>query len=270
MNNPSLYLKVHHIGRVGSRNIIQKYFHLVSQNEDEEIAIIDIGSGPGNVTHDVLFPLFKNPIKKVVGIDISKEMVEFANATYGNENLSFEVLNIGNVVPERYISFFDYVFSFSTFHWVKDQRKLFLNINRIMKPNAQMLFSFVAQSILFDIYQSVWRRPEYTPYIDDVDFGQSCFQKSKEPVKEFQDIFENAGFQVEMIKIDEIAAKNKSLTGFKEFLVSLNPYYDKMPDHLKENFMLHHLEQVQRDTEVEGPNNFYMDFNIFVVYAKKK
>ncbi|KAK4873152.1 hypothetical protein RN001_015181 [Aquatica leii] len=270
MNNPSFYSKQHQIGRVGSTDVIQRYFHLVKQNKRKESAIIDIGSGPGNVIHDVLIPHFKSPVRKVVGIDVSEEMVKFANATYGNEKFNFEVWNIENVVPKRYISFFDYVFSFSTFHWIKDQRKLFLNINRIMKPNAQMLFSFVAQTNLFDIYQSVWRRPEYAPYIDDFYAGQSCFQKSKEPLKEFQTIIENAGFKIEMIKMEVNTAKNKSLVDFKEFLISLSPYYHKMPDHLKENFMLHHLEQVQRDTKVESPNNYYMKFNYIIAYAKKK
>ncbi|KAK4873193.1 hypothetical protein RN001_015222 [Aquatica leii] len=270
MNDPVLYLKQDKIGKTGSKDIIQKYFHLVNQNESEEVTIIDIGCGPGNVTHDTLMPLFKNPIRKVVGIDVTEKTIKFANATYGNEKLSFEVLNIGNVVPEKYISFFDYVFSFSALQWIRDQRQLFLNINKIMKPNGQMLFSFVAQTILYDIFQSVWRRPEYAPYITDFYLAQSIFQKSKEPVKEFRAILENAGFEISMIKLEEINAKNRSLIDFKEFFASLNPYYNKMPDHLKENFMLHHLEQVQRDAEVEGPNNYYMKFNMFVVYAKKK
>ncbi|KAK4873198.1 hypothetical protein RN001_015227 [Aquatica leii] len=269
MNHPSLYLKQHQIGRIGSTDVIQKYFYLVSQNKNEEIAIVDIGSGPGNVTHDDLIPLFKAPIRKVVGIDASEKMVEFANATYGNEKLSFEVLNIENVVPERYTSFFDYVFSFFAYHWIKDQRQLFLNINRIMKPNGQMLFSSIAQSILFDIYQSIWRRPEYAPYIDDFDRGQSCFQKSKEPVEEFRTIIESSGFEVVMIKMEEVEATNISLNDYKELLIAISPYYDKMPNHLKENFLLDHLEHVQRDTEMEGPNNYYLKFNMFVVYAKK-
>ncbi|KAK4873195.1 hypothetical protein RN001_015224 [Aquatica leii] len=270
MDHPYLYRKQYQIGKTGSTDVIEKYFHLITQNRNEEIAIADIGSGPGNFTHDVLVTLFKNPIRKIVGIDISESMVKFANSTYGNEKLSFEVFNVENEVPKRYISFFDYVFSFYTYQWIKNQRQLFLNINQMMKPNGQMLFSFVAQSILFDIYQLVWRRPEYAPYISDVYAGQSCFQKSKEPVKELQTIIENAGFKVGMIKMEKVDIRNLSLNDFKEFLISVNPYYDKMPYHLKEKFISHHLEHVQRDTEVEGPNNYYLKFNMFVVYAKKR
>lgn len=58
------------------------------------------------------------------GIDISEDMIKFANKNYcKSERLTFEVLDIQTRnLHEKYINAFDHIFSFHALHWCKDFR----------------------------------------------------------------------------------------------------------------------------------------------------
>jgi len=88
----------------------------------EEELILDIGSGPGNVTTDILIPSLKG-FKKVVGLDCSKEMVEYSNQHYGKDNVQFQLFNIEEDDVTSFMkNKFHRVFSFYCLHWVLNHR----------------------------------------------------------------------------------------------------------------------------------------------------
>ncbi|KAF0770692.1 juvenile hormone acid O-methyltransferase-like, partial [Aphis craccivora] len=55
--------------------------------------VLDIGCGPGDVTSDILYPLLKNKINQLVGVDKSIEMIEYAKKTYECSNIKFQNIN---------------------------------------------------------------------------------------------------------------------------------------------------------------------------------
>ncbi|KAF5290678.1 hypothetical protein FQR65_LT01968 [Abscondita terminalis] len=270
MNKPDLYLKHKELGKGGCQKMLEKHYNLFKQNHKEPVTMIDIGCGPGHIVHDVLMPLFKMPVRKIIGCDVTSKMIDFANATYGSETFSFKVVDLGREVPEEFVNYFDFVFSFWALQWIQDQRQLYTNIRRIMKPNGQMFLTYIAKSKLYDIYQMVWNKPEYSKYITDFTTAQSCYQKSKDPISELKVILEENDFDIGLIEIEKVQLSNQTANDFKEFLTSLSPMYDKIPSHLKEQFILDHVAEVDRYTDIDSPNNYYMDFDIFVVYATKK
>lgn len=82
--------------------------------------IMDVGCGDGSITK-ILMNYVPTDFK-LVGSDISKNIVKFANKHYSNEKTSFVVLDISGCLPESMKSNFDLVFSFYALHWVLDQR----------------------------------------------------------------------------------------------------------------------------------------------------
>lgn len=58
------------------------------------------------------------------GTDISKNMIEYAKEKYSiKKRLEFEVLDIQTKeLPEKYVSEFDYIFSFYALNWCYDIR----------------------------------------------------------------------------------------------------------------------------------------------------
>lgn len=106
-----------------------------SVNKDKGLCA-DFGCGPGQTTKF----LYDNGLKDIVGIDLSPAMVSTARRL--SPEIKFEtgdLLNIG--YPSEY---FGSVLAFySIVHFDTDQvRKCFGEINRVLKPGGDFLFSF--------------------------------------------------------------------------------------------------------------------------------
>lgn len=84
--------------------------------------IIDIGCGDGSTTAEILKLFLPKSFDALIGGDISEKMVNYANDTYGTEQLMFMQLNIEGRLPEELRERFDHAFSFFTLHWIKSQR----------------------------------------------------------------------------------------------------------------------------------------------------
>lgn len=120
MNNPEFYSKNREEQYETTSTVLKKYF-LSSPTRDKS-KIADIGCGTGEVTNELIFPLFPN-IQQLVAFDKSKAMIEFAKAHIKNSKVIFQELDIETQeVPNEFVLQFDYVFSFFCLHWVYDQK----------------------------------------------------------------------------------------------------------------------------------------------------
>lgn len=97
--------------------------------------ILDLGCGDGNMSTYFM----ENGAKKVVGIDISKNMIEVANKNNKYPNAEYYTLKMENIskLKEK----FDIVYSSLAFHYVKDYNKLLKDINRLLKVNGVLIYS---------------------------------------------------------------------------------------------------------------------------------
>ncbi|CAN8021592.1 unnamed protein product [Ixodes persulcatus] len=118
------------------------------EDAKDDLQILDLGCGPGDITHDGLLPRCL-PCRRVVAVDVSADMVEFAKTHYAHAKISYDVLDIvaDDVADfvERYGQF-DLVYSSYCFNWVKDQEQAFKNLGELMKPGAECLLRFYAAS----------------------------------------------------------------------------------------------------------------------------
>ena len=96
----------------------------------------DFGCGPGQTTRF----LYENGLKNIIGIDLSPEMVRAASKL--SPEIKFEtgdLLNI-NYSPEHFGSAIAF---YSIVNFDIDQvRKCFEQINKVLKPEGEFLFSF--------------------------------------------------------------------------------------------------------------------------------
>lgn len=106
------------------------------QTPKESHQHLDIGCGPGNFTRDYLLP-HSAPCKRLVGVDTSPLMIEFAKANSCHENITFDVFNFGSEDVEELIAKygrFDRVYSFLCFHYVKDQQRAYKDLAKLLSP----------------------------------------------------------------------------------------------------------------------------------------
>lgn len=104
--------------------------------------VIDLGSGAGN---DVF--IARNLVGetgKVIGIDMTEAMIEKANqnkAKLGFANVEFRLGDIENIPLEDNLA--DVVISNCVLNLVPDKKRAFIEIYRILKPNAHFCVSDV-------------------------------------------------------------------------------------------------------------------------------
>lgn len=100
-------------------------------------SVLDAGCGPGDVTAEVVLPFLPENFKRLVGADISIEMVEFCRKTHKHPKLSFEQFNIELELekqPFSSIEPFDHIVSFYCMHFVQNQKLCLENLNKLLKP----------------------------------------------------------------------------------------------------------------------------------------
>ena len=104
--------------------------------ENQEGAIADLGCGCGHTTK-----FLRNAgAENIVGIDLSAEMIKIA--ALKNPGINFEVGNMLELAAENE-SFTAVSAFYSIVHFTREEvEKAFAEINRVMKPAGQFLFSF--------------------------------------------------------------------------------------------------------------------------------
>ena len=99
--------------------------------------VLDIGCGQGKVTAEIAARV---PRGRVVGVDPSRDMIDFATAHFDAANLRFEV---GDARALTFNAEFDCVVSFNALHWVPDQDAALQSIRRALSPNGRALLRLV-------------------------------------------------------------------------------------------------------------------------------
>ena len=138
MDNPELYNENNQLQEFG----VEKFFnfhseYLRKEYERTEMTLLDIGSGCGRVLTEVVVGKSELKFSKIIGIDISKEMVKFSNEKYGSDLMSFQVMDAEGEVPESLKNQqFDMVTSFFCLPYCKDINAAFQNIHNFLKPNG--------------------------------------------------------------------------------------------------------------------------------------
>ncbi|MDO1605029.1 class I SAM-dependent methyltransferase [Lactobacillus sp. YT155] len=96
---------------------------------------LDLGCGYG--WH--CFYAAEHGANKIVGVDLSKKMLEVANKKNTSKKIEFINADISNIeFPENS---FDIVFSSLTFHYLESYEEMILNIKKYLKPEGQLIFS---------------------------------------------------------------------------------------------------------------------------------
>ncbi|KAM7299722.1 juvenile hormone acid O-methyltransferase-like [Ixodes scapularis] len=116
--------------------------------DTKEQQFLDVGCGTGDFTRDHLLPRC-TPLERMVAVDVSEDMVEYAKKNFAHPKIFYDVLDIsGNGVAdfvERYGQF-DRVYSFLCLQRTNNQEAVFKNIGGLLKPGGGCLLLFGASS----------------------------------------------------------------------------------------------------------------------------
>ncbi|MBU0459757.1 MAG: class I SAM-dependent methyltransferase [Nanoarchaeota archaeon] len=97
--------------------------------------VLDMGCGFGDHSRK----LSEKGAKKIIGFDLSKDLVKFATEQKIS-NCNFEVGNMDKKLKYK-SNYFDLVISGLALHYVKNINQLFKEVNRVLKKNGFFVFS---------------------------------------------------------------------------------------------------------------------------------
>jgi trans-aconitate 2-methyltransferase len=115
-------------------------------------SVLDIGCGDGKVTAEIAAAL---PRGYVVGLDGSREMIEFAQAHYPPgqfPNLEFVGMDARQIRLERS---FDLIFSNAALHWIEDHLAVLKGVSRVMRQGARLIISCGGRGNAVEILKAV-------------------------------------------------------------------------------------------------------------------
>ncbi|MGB6129312.1 MAG: methyltransferase domain-containing protein [Psychrilyobacter sp.] len=97
--------------------------------------ILDLGCGYG----DSCSYFIEKGAQKVVGIDISKKMLEVARKENSHENIEYLEKSMDDI--ENLSGKFDLVYSSLALHYMEDFEKLLMDINNLMRKDGEFIYS---------------------------------------------------------------------------------------------------------------------------------
>lgn len=124
---PEMYNQISREQKAGRMvKILQSYF---GKEKMAELTLLDLGSSTGFIDN-----ILAQHFGKVLGIDIDREAVEFAQKTFKRKNLTFSV---GDALKLKFQSnSVDVVICSHIYEHVPSSEKLFLEIYRVLKPSG--------------------------------------------------------------------------------------------------------------------------------------
>lgn len=206
MHKAALYHQSNGLQRRDAEQIINEYAQILQWRSDGGDSILDIGCGSGDVTIDYLLPILPQNYRRMTGVDLSGDMVEYARKQYGNSRISFEQFDIGIDLEKqllREIEPFDHIVSFYCLHWVQNQEKAVQNVYKLCKPNGDALIVFLAQNPIFEIYQQMASSKRWSKYMTDVERFISPYQNSDDPAEDFGRLLVDSGFREYRVEVRE-------------------------------------------------------------------
>jgi len=174
--------------------------------------ILDVGCGDGKVTAEIAARV---PDGFVLGVDPSRNMIEFAAAHFGppaHPNLRFEV---GDARRLPYQQEFHLVVSFNALHWVPEQDAALRSIRAALKPGGQTLLRFVGEGprqSLEDVIEEVRQSPRWAGAF--AGFRKPFAQLTPE---EYHALAEHNGFRVLQIHREDKAWDFQTRAAFFSF-----------------------------------------------------
>ncbi|KAF5276050.1 hypothetical protein FQA39_LY00846 [Lamprigera yunnana] len=234
--------------------------------------VMDVGCGPGTITHDELYPLFPKTINELVAIDISPEMIEYAKSHYeANTKIKFSVMDIlTDDVPSDHKNHFDYITSLYCLHFVSDHRKALSNIHEMLKPGGKIFLNHMAKCSTLDIYKYMATKDEWKAVFANLENIIPPTQYCDDSKSYYENLLKEVGFVPQLCSVKE---KMHSYTKeiYDDLALAVASF--DIPHNMKKKFLFEHLEyaRICNYIRTDERNEIYIDlpYTLLTVCATK-
>ncbi|CDR34113.1 class I SAM-dependent methyltransferase [Criblamydia sequanensis] len=207
---------------------------------DEEDQVLDVGCGDGKITALISS---KVPRGLVVGLDISKQMIEKASSQFKEANLAFTQ---GDAIDIPFKNQFDKLVSFLALHWVLDQNQALLSMKEALKENGKMLLVIPgkAENNLASLSEKLAQSEKWAKFFPFFNKQRVYFT-----VAEYKELLSLAGLQIQSIQ------ESESWTVFKdkdELIAWIKPLVNFI-DHLETENQEQFIDDIASEMLLNNP-----------------
>ncbi|XP_037029776.1 juvenile hormone acid O-methyltransferase-like [Bradysia coprophila] len=277
MNKPLLFRESSKVTEHYSREALKEFPNVFKGISDGNESWLDAGCGPGNVTLNVLLPMLPENFKRLVGVDVSKEMVTYAREAAAHPKVSYELLNLDVELEKQSFNeteAFDHVVSFFCLMYIKNQNVCIANFNKLLKAGGDVLIAFLVKHPMYDAYEHLAKSSRWGEYMKDVDRQITPYLHSTKAKEEFQLLLETGGFTELDVRVQDSLYVFEDVNTLRDLLHSVNPFIDRIPAHDKQAFlddMIGYFVQAgyalgEKDGKASG---FKLPYRMMVAYGKK-
>jgi trans-aconitate 2-methyltransferase len=202
-------------------------------------AILDVGCGDGKITADFAKTL---PNSRVVGIDNSAEMIEYASRTYPQTiypNLSFEQ------VDARSLNFqeeFDLCFSNAALHWVDDHQAFLRGASQVLRSGGRLVVSCGGQgnaAEVLRVFAALMVLDEWQQYFHDFNNTYSFYSD-----KDYAVWLAETKFKIEQLRLVPKDMTHQGRTGLSNWIrTTWMPFTHCIPIEQREDFIEHFVDK---------------------------
>lgn len=195
--------------------------------------ILDIGCGDGKITAKVAGQV---PRGRVLGIDSSQDMIDFAKARFLPSlypNLRFE---LGDALRLDFDQEFDLVISFACLHWIRDHPAVLRGVWRSLRPGGRLLFQCGGRGNageLMALTEDLMRESKWSRYFQGFEFPYFFYGPERYPAW-----LEQAGLEEIRAKLVPKEMVQQGLPGFEGWIrTTWHPVLERIPEPLKREFV---------------------------------
>ncbi|CAN7996965.1 unnamed protein product [Ixodes pacificus] len=166
---PEFYISAHGIQRGQNIRALELLQGTSPGEARQERQFLDLGCGTGDFTRDHILPRY-SPCRRIVGADVSIEMIEFARKNFPHPKICYDLLDISASDVTDFAQKhgqFDRVFSFFCLHWMKDQKTALKNVAALMKPGGDCLLLFNAYTHTTLMRRKLARMDRWKKYAEE-------------------------------------------------------------------------------------------------------
>ena len=207
-------------------------------NLEEYNSILDVGCGDGKITADFAAT---SPKSKIVGIDSSPKMIDYARKKYSSSqysNLTFDCIDARKI---NFQQEFELVFSNATLHWVDNHQAFLRGANQALKNNGRLIISCGGQGNAAQILATF---AELTA----MDRWQAYFSDFYNPyffygLEDYQNWLEQAGFKIKRLQLVPKDMTHQGTTGLAGWIrTTWMPFTKYVPESQREEFIAQFVE----------------------------
>ncbi|XP_013187166.1 juvenile hormone acid O-methyltransferase [Amyelois transitella] len=270
MDNAELYEKSNNMQKHDALSTLEEYADKINW-KSLNARILDIGSGDGSVTTNILKRFIPQNYKIIVGCDVSARMVQFANDNHGDVRTHFIQFNIESCPPKELLGSFDHVVSFYTLHWIKNQKAAFMNIFDLMADDGSCFLIFTGRNPIYDVYRTLSKTSKWAAWLKDVDRFISPYHETEDPEKEITQMLVHIGFRDIDVKRQKKYFVFDNAEDAKSAVKAVNPFI--MPADLYNDFLEDYMAVVRDMRMMDEANNnkspVKCDYDLIIVHASK-